>query len=137
MVNCFVNNNLPVRWKSSTSGDVRSQITYGYDTPYVSHGGPQGSPNFPQWLGNISQTLVHNGYVDLTVAGAARTFCGIDGVIPLGVNGESPFGTQPLVYMPAGHPSDNRGTKFLGTWDSDFFWKDSLAAGTSTPPEAT
>lgn len=63
------------------------------------------------WNGCLSELFFHNTYIDLSVEANRRLFitAGLDPV-ELGSDGSIPLGVQPLLYMPKGLPSDNKGS---------------------------
>jgi len=86
--------------------------------------------------GYLSQVMIHNKYIDLSILANRNLFCAADGVIDYGVNGEIPFGEQPLVYLPNGHPSTNKGTLFIGNWEEDFYVNPATVSG-PLPPQGS
>ena len=65
----------------------------------------------------MSQLVIHNKYIDLSVAANRNKFCCPTGVIDIGDNGEYIFGETPLVHSPRGFPQEANGTVFIGDLD--------------------
>ncbi len=126
-----VHNNDNVEWDPASDGNAKSLVTYGYQTP--DGNGAPGDPSLA-FNGAISQIMIHNSYLNLTVAANRRKFCQLGGVIDLGATGEIPFGEQPLIYMPFGHPSLNVGSLNIGTWPTDFFVTSPVSRFEENPP---
>jgi len=96
-----------------------------------------GAPIKQPFIGTLGSTFVHNGYLDLWEEENRRKFSGIDGIINLGNVGQSPFGEQPLIYMPSGGPWDQRGTADTGTYPSDYYIAEPTEFDVNLPPIAT
>lgn len=61
--------------------------------------------------GCLSEIWFNTEFLDISVEANRRKFISATGKpVSLGANGSTPTGNQPLIYMPAGDPSDNKGT---------------------------
>jgi hypothetical protein len=61
--------------------------------------------------GCLSEIFFHPTFLDISVEANRRLFRSAGGKpVSLGADGSLPLGVQPLIYMPAGDPSDNKGS---------------------------
>lgn len=120
--------NVNVEFQRHTSGSVKSTCSWGVGT------GSTSDPGDTYWRGHISQTMIHNAFLDLTVGSNRNKFVHTDGIINLGDLGENPFGTQPLIYLPNGRPSGNVGTLNIGTYPTDFWLFGTEVIDADVPP---
>jgi len=118
-----ITNQLPITWTSMPTG--QSFCIWG-----------TGIALDNLFLGVISQLVLHNKYIDLSVEANRDKFCGIDGVIDIGDNGENIFGEIPLVHLPRGFPQENTGTLFIGD-PSDFHSPVEISRDLILPPVAS
>lgn len=64
-----------------------------------------------KWHGCFSEMFFHTSYLDLSVEANRRLFISAAGKpVNLGVDGSTPLGVQPLLYVPNGDPSTNKGS---------------------------
>ena len=62
----------------------------------------------------MSQLVIHDTYIDLSVLANRNKFCCPDGIIGIGSQGENIFGEVPLVHSARGFPQEANGTIFIG-----------------------
>ena len=62
----------------------------------------------------MSQLVIHDVYIDLSVLANRNKFCCPNGIINIGSQGEKIFGEVPLVHSPRGFPQEANGTIFIG-----------------------
>jgi len=118
----------PMAWEDSGEDEVYSSM--GYGCTYGDISAVAVSP----FVGSIANVLVHDQFVDLTIEENRRRFCGIDGVINLGGNGQAAFGSTPKIYLPRGYPDDQRGTVYIGEYLADFYVAEPLDPDVNLPP---
>ena len=126
----FGGSDFSIKWDPSGDTKDTSVCNWGFQNWNV-------GKTFATWKGYLSQILIHNKYIDLSVAGNRRLFCALDGAIDYGSLGEIPLGERPLVYCHNGHPSSNVGTKFIGSWPSDFWINPAAVFDEHLPPIGT
>ncbi|RLA59044.1 MAG: hypothetical protein DRQ89_14615 [Epsilonproteobacteria bacterium] len=85
------------------------------------------------WKGVMSQVMIHDKFIDLSVLANRDKFCCVDGIKYIGDNGEFPFGEIPDVYMPRGLPLGNLGTRNIGA-EADFIIYSVDGIDTVLPP---
>jgi len=120
-----------LEWDNAVPTNVSSICSWGCGIPTGI------SPGLELWLGDISQVIMHNQYLNLSEAASRNKLCHLDGITNLGVNGEIPFGGQPLVYLPNGLPSGNKGSIHIGDYPADFYLEGAEVPGASPPRSAT
>lgn len=123
-------NNEGIDFFSATSGHFQSMMVWGAD------GFSNVTTPVHPWKGSLGHSYVLGSYIDLDIESNRRLFSSLTGIKSLGTQGELPSGSQALVYLPWGHPSENLGSEDIGTWSTDFFYQDELEINNSVPPLA-
>ena len=128
----ILNNNV-VSFVNTGFGEPGSTIAWG--CLLINSNNPR-EPSQP-WDGWLSHAFIEDQYIDLTQESGRRLFSGLSSVNSLGADGDVPFGSVPRIYLPDGHPHNNRGTADIGTWSDDFFYQGELQVNGSPPPAST
>lgn len=119
-----ITNRVNVGWtdEATSNGSADSLVTWGCGE--ASGGGLNSLFN-----GYLSQVLIHDKYIDLSVEANRRLFSKLTGMIDL-QDARQIFGEQPLVYQPYGSPSLNIGSLFIGNFPADFVYHTSETPAT-------
>lgn len=89
-----------------------------------------------RFQGVISQELIHDKYMDLSILTNSDKFVRTTGVIDLNDDGSAPFGEIPKVFNIRGYPQENTGTNFIGDLE-DLWERVEFNRDTTLPPVYT